>query len=320
MDKNMKFIEKELIESLIIKKNNTLTDGYIPNSGKAILPDKLINALYWKLEQEGTEFKMTMVELRSLLGLKHGKDDERIYKAIAILQLPIQIRNFTFNGEDISWLSAPFLQRALQRKENQNFIDIVLDDMMVEALKQKNGYTAMDIEVCNRFKTKYGLKIYEMYLRYYRLPNREGKEVGIVKKNIDNLNRMLGTSYKTQSEMKRGVDRGIKEIEKITNEVISCFYHKAEKKFIFGWHQKEKYPKLRIPYARIDEFIEWYLIHHKELKINSILKYKSGLKKKILNDTFDDFDTFYRGMIQWKYTLNPDDFFDIRSGKYRDFQ
>jgi len=80
---------------------------------------------------------MTMVELRSLLGLKHGKDDERIYKAIAILQAPIQIRDFSFKGEDISWLSAPFLQRALKRKENQNFIDIILDEMMVEALKQK---------------------------------------------------------------------------------------------------------------------------------------------------------------------------------------
>jgi hypothetical protein len=88
--------------------------------------------------------------------------------------------------------------------------------------------------------------------------------------------------------MKRGIDRGIKEIEKITGELISCFFHKAEKKFIFGWHQKEKYPKLRIPYKRIDEFIDWYLTHNKELKVNSILKYKSGLKKKILEDEFND--------------------------------
>jgi hypothetical protein len=315
----MQITEKELIESLIIKKNNTLTDGYIPNSGKAILPDKLINALYWKLEQEGTAFKMTMVELRSLLGLKHGKDDERIYKAIAILQTPIQIRDFTFKGEDISWLSAPFLQRALKRKENQNFIDIILDEMMVEALKQKNGYTAMDIEICNQFKTKYGLKIYEMYLRYYRLPNREGKEVGAIKKTIEYLNQIFGTTYKNQSEMKRGIDRGINEIEKITGELISCFYHKAEKKFIFGWHQKEKYPKLRIPYKRIDEFIDWYLTHNKELKVNSILKYKSGLKKKILEDEFNDLDSFYRGMLQWKYNLNHSDFFDVRTGRYRDF-
>jgi hypothetical protein len=315
----MEDIKKKIIESLTIKKNNTLTDGYIPKSGKAILPDKLINALYWKLEQEGTSFQMTMVELRSLLGLKHGKDDERIYKAIAILQAPIQIRDFTFQGEDIAWLSAPFLHRALKWKAEQKFINITLDEMMIEALKQKNGYTAIDIEICNAFKTKYGLKIYEMYLRYYRLPNREGNEVGVIKKNIDNLNKLFGTNYKTPSEMKRGIDRGLNEIKKITGEFINCFYHKIERKFIFSWHQKEKYPKLRIPYSRIDELIEWYLEHNKELRINSPLKYKNGLKKKIIEDEFNDLDKFYRGMLQWKYNLNPSDYFDKVSGKYRDF-
>jgi len=79
------------------------------------------------------------------------------------------------------------------------------------------GYTPLDLEICNKFKTKYGLKIYEMYKRYYSLPNREGKGVGKIAKSIDELNQMLGTDYKTPSEMKRGLNRGIKEIEKITN-------------------------------------------------------------------------------------------------------
>ncbi len=49
------------------------------------------------------------------------------------------------------------------------------------------------------------------------------------------------------------------------------------------------------------------------------IKYKSGLKKKILEDKFDDLDTLYRGMLKWKYDLNPSDFFDVESGKYQDF-
>jgi len=37
-----------------IKKHNTLTDGYIPVTlNNAVLPDKLINALYWKFEENG---------------------------------------------------------------------------------------------------------------------------------------------------------------------------------------------------------------------------------------------------------------------------
>ena len=306
--------------SLKIKKNNTLTDGYLPiSAGKAILPDKLINALYWKFEKEGTSFKISMNELRELLGLKHGKDDERIYKAILILQTPMQVRDFSFKGEDIAWLSAPFLNRALKRKEGQNFIDITLDDMMIEALKQKIGYTAIDINICNKFKTKYGLKIYEMFLRYYRLPNREGKEVGTIRKDFESLNNKFCTNHKHPSKMMEGINRGILEIEKITDEMLNCFYHKAEKKFVFSWHQKAKYQKLRIPFNRIDEFLDYYLEHQKDLKINSMLKYKSGLKQKIIEDKFNDLDKFYRGMLQWKYNLDPSDYFDKKSGKYQDF-
>ena len=306
-----------------IKKHNSLTDGYIPITlNNAVLPDKLINALYWKFEESGAKeeaFDISMAELRSLLGLKSTKEDKRIYEAIKILQTPMQIRDFTFKGKEVVWMSSSFLSRVIRWKENQNYLSLQVDEMTIEALKQKGGYTPIELEICNKFRTKYGLKIYEMYLRYYSLPNKEGKGVGKISKTKEHLNLTFGTTYKAPSDMKRGIDRGIKEIEKITGELISCFYHKAEKKFIFGWHQKEKYPKLRIPYERIDELIEWYLEHHKELKINSIVKYKKGLKQKILDDEFASLDDTYKGMLHWKYSLNTKDYFDVKSGKYRNF-
>ena len=77
---------------------------------------------------------------------------------------------------------------------------------------------------------------------------------------------------------------------------------------------------MRIPFKRINELIEWYLKHQTNLKIKSILKYKAGLKNKIIEDKFDDLDTYYRGMLQIKYNLSPDDFFDKKSGRYKDFK
>jgi len=302
-----------------INKHNTLTDGYIPKTGKAVLPDKLLNSLYWKFEEKGDSFVLSMIEIRDILGLKSIKDDYRIWDAIKILQEPLQIRDFTFKGKGVKRISAPFLSEVIEWKENKKYLNFKVNEIIIEALKQKAGYTPIELNICNQFKTKYGLKLYEMYLRYYSLPNREGKGVGKISKELVELNNIFGTIYKAPSDMKRGLDRGINEIEKITGELISCFYNKIEKKFIFGWHQKDKYPKLRIPYERIDEFIEWYLIHHKELKINSILKYRIGLKKKILEDEFNDLDTLYRGMLQWKYNLKPSDYFDDKSGKYRNF-
>ena len=208
-----------MVEDIIkkINKHNTLTDGYIPNTGKAILPDKLLNCLYWKFQDDGSNFVISMLEIRYMLGLKSIKDDYRIWDSIKILQKPLQIRDFTFNGKGIKRISAPFLSEVIEWKDNRKYLNFKVNEIILEALKQKAGYTPIEIDICNQFKTKYGLKLYEMYLRYYSLPNREGKGVGKISKDMDELNKIFGTTYKSPSDMKRGLNRGIKEIEKITN-------------------------------------------------------------------------------------------------------
>ena len=301
-----------------IKKHNALTDA---KTGQLSLrSDKLINALYLLYIRDGESFRVSVTELRDLLQLKSGKYGTDIESRLKeIRDNSVEFKNVKLPSGEYSYYVDSFIHHFGIERGSRNFYEIKISGNFIKAFTQKMGYTPLDLEVCNQFKTKYGLKLYEMYKRYYSLPNKEGAGVGKISKSLSALNEIFGTTYKTPSEMKRGIDRGINEIEKITGELISSFYHKAEKKFIFGWHQKEKYPKLRIPYPRIDEFIEWYLEHNKELKINSVLKYKSGLKKKILEDEFNDLDSFYKGMLKWKYDLNPNDFFDVRSGKYRNF-
>ena len=310
-------IKKEEIKPF--QKHNALTDGYIPNTGKAVLPDKLVNTLFWKFEQEGDNFTLSMSELRKLLGLKSTKDDTRIIEAIKLLQTPIVIRDFTFKGKGVEWTSAPFLSRATKWKDGQKYIQIKLDDMIIEGIKQKYGYTPLELNLCNSFKTKYGLKLYEMFVRYYHLPNREGAGVGTISKNIDELNKTFDSHYKQPSELLRGIKRGLKEIQRVTDEEVTCFYNKNERKFIFGWEQVSRYPSLRVPYGRIDELIEWYLEHNSErLQIKSIEKYRQSLKSKIIEDEFLDLDIWYRGLMQHKYRLNYKDFYN--NGKYKDFK
>lgn len=309
-------IKKEDIKPF--QKHNALTDGYIPNTGKAVLPDKLVNTLFWKFEQEGDNFTLSMAELRGLLGLKSTKDDTRIIEAIKLLQTPIVIRDFDYKGKGVEWTSAPFLSRATKWKDGQKYIQIKLDDMIIEGIKQKYGYTPLELNLCNRFKSKYGLKLYEMFVRYYHLPNREGKGIGTVNKSIDELNKTFDSHYKQPSELMRGIKRGLKEIAKVTDEEVTCFYNKHERKFIFGWEQISRYPDLRIPFKRIDELIAWYLEHNKDkLKIKSIEKYKQSLKNKIIEDQFQDLDQWYRGMLQHKHNLNYQGFYE--NGKYKDF-
>ncbi len=311
-------VHKKFKTQLKINKNNVLTDGYISHSRKAVLPDKLINVLYWKYQEYGEIFTVTLVELRNLLGLKSIKDDQRIYAAITLLQAPLQVKDFSFKGKNVEWLSAPFLSRAVRWTDSKKMLEIQIDSMMIEALQQKCGYTPLDINICNQFKTKYGLKLYEMIMRYYQLPNKMGKGVGTISKSIDQLNNMFGSSFKTKSELKRGMDRGLCEIQKITNEPVSCFFDSQEDKFIFGWNKKSRYPKLRIPSTRIDELTDWYLSKNPNLKIKSIPRYRQSLRSTIIDDEFNELDAYYKGMMQQKYNLNPRKY--IIDGRYIDFK
>ena len=310
----------EKIKLPAIKKHNSLTDGYIPKSAKQVLPDKLLNALYYKYEREGNRFVMSLQELKQLLGLKSDGNVERIYEAIGILRHPVVVKDFTYKGKKARWASISFLKEAVRWVEKENYIEFEISDMMIDILKQKVGYTELSLEVCSQFKTKYGLKIYEMYRRYYKLKSNETGELGGVEKDLDELNKKFGTNYKSPSGMLRGIERGLKEIKKITGDDISCSYDKARKVFVFSWKKNESFPKLRIPLNRVDELIEWYLKHQDISQIKNMKKYREKLRKSILEDEFEGLDALYRGMLAYKYNiLDVEKYYDERTGKYRDF-
>lgn len=299
-----------------IKKHNALTDA--KTRKLSLKSDKLINALYSLYEEHGEKFEITMTELRDLLELKGSNYSNDIEARLKQLRdHSIKFRNVKISSGNYSYYIDSFIHGFGIDRETQNICTIKISESFIEAFKQKMGYTLIELEISNQFKSKYGLKLYEMYLRYYSLPNNEGKGVGKISKSINELNEMFGTSYGTPSEMKRGLDRGVKEIENITNESISCFYNKAQKKFIFGWHQEDKHPLLRIPYDKIEVLIDWYLHHNQDkLKIKSLERYREHLKKAILIDEFEELDKYYRGLLQWKFNVDWEDSYDRSTGVY----
>ena len=306
----------------VIKKHNALTDGFIPRKGKEILPDKLINALYSKYEQEGTEFEVTKTDLRRLLGLKSSKDDDRIWDALQVLATPIQIRDFTFEGKKIKRTAVAFLNEPTEY-EGTNTIELRISEKMIEALKQKVGYTPIELELSNSFRTKYALKLYELYKRYYSLPNNKGADIGTIAKSMDELNKMFGTKFKHASKMLEGINRGLKEIEKKAGVFINCHYDKNIKAFVFGWQQEVKHPNLRIPFSRIDEFIEYY-IAGKKPKMKDPEKYRKHLRKLIIADEFSELDSYWAGMLFYKYGVPKEDitkkeYFNKKTRKWKNF-
>ncbi len=316
-------MNKSLLSNIIVKKHNALTDGYIPKKGREILPDKLINALVWKYEQEGNNFAVSKTDLREMLGLKSSKDDERIWSALATLATPIQVRDFTFQGREVKRAAVSFLINPKEYKDAEGTIELTVSEEMIEVLKQKVGYTPIELEASNSFRTKYALKLYELYKRYYSLPNKKGEGVGTIAKTLNELNNIFGTNFKHVSDMMKGINRGLKEIEKNTFVLMTCFYDKRQKAFVFGWKQHDQYPNLRIPFSRIDEFIEWYISKNSPV-IKNEAKYKASLRDKVINDEFGDLDTIWRGMLQWKYGLTHEqirsiEYYNRKTNKFKNF-
>ena len=231
---------------ILIKKNNTLTDGNIPD--RLVLSNKLVNALYSQYELYGEKFSIKMPDLLRLLGLNptSGSNKVKLKQAIKTLQQPIELRDFEYKGNGIEWLSAPFLNRAIITKAKTNEITFMLDDMLIQALKQKKHYTEIDLTVSNKFKTKYGIVIWEMYLRYKNQP-RAGvpKEITYQTFSIEELNKKFGSNYKTKSEIKRCIDRGLKEIKKITDKDIAVKWQNDLKEFGFFWKKEIPKPKFK---------------------------------------------------------------------------
>jgi len=299
---------KELIPAKIIKKHNSLTDGSIPKTPRQVLPDRLLNALYYKYEQEGEVFTISLKELKSLLGLPKEKDDERIYNAISTLQAPIRIRNFHYQGKEVEWFSAPFLCRAIKWKSRRNEIEFHIDPMIIEAIKQKAGYTPLDLAICNQFKTKYGLKLYEMYRRYINLPNHRSDvssaDTGVVYKTLEELNFMFGTKYRSPSKLlamketktKPPINRGLEEIERVTGERISCFYDKENRIFIFSWQKDREFrypnPLCIIPAKSIEPFAVWYTEHFAD-KVQDKQGYFYKIVEKIRNNSLANIEKYY---------------------------
>jgi hypothetical protein len=246
---------------ILIKKNNALTDGNIPN--RIVMSNKLINVLYHKYEIVGEVFKLSINDLSNMLGItsNSGKSKQMIIDSIKALQQPIELRNFIdAQGMGVKWMSAPFLAKAKFYTNYKTEIEFKIDEEVILALKQKKHYTEIDISITNQFKTKYGIVIYEMYLRYKNATRAKVPlDITYQTFTIEDLNKKFGSNYKTKSEIKRCIDRGLKEIKKITDKDIAIKWQDDIKKFGFFW--RKEVPKIKYKTDK-REFIKYIRKNH----------------------------------------------------------
>lgn len=320
--KSLEKAKKQHFEML--RKNNAITDA--KNGELSLGAMKSLDVILQVYhENQDRKIHMELSYLRKKLGLEKNNDYvDRIKSYLLELKLPFELRDFNDvkSGKKVSWALTSFLNEVKSYKESQHLVEINISESFIEYMVDRAGYTNIDLSLSKKFKTKYGYKIYEMYLRYYSMPNRIDKHLGTITKNLDELNDKFGTKHKHASKMLEGMNRGIHEILSLTGEEIYCTYDRVHKNFTFSWAKdlKKIETKCRIPNSRVDEFVEWIVSHSKQ-KINNMKYYKIKVKKLILEDEYEDLESLYRGMMIHKYGYSSVevDGYKSESGKYKDF-
>ena len=255
-----------MIINQIINKNNILTDSKLPDS--AVLTQKLVNVLYSNYETQGAEFTIHIKDLCKQLDISNQtRNHLRIKDSLRILKQPIELRNFNDKkGRKLKWYLGSFLDKAKLFEDSMDYVTIRLDEDLIEGMKQHQQYTKIDIETSNKFKTKYGIVIWEIYLRY-KNAKRDGvpTEVTYQDFSLDELNGKFGTDYKYISQMERSIKRGLQEIQKITDKDIAVNWIDTDKKFRFMWEREKETERFMtdelafIKYIRTQYFNEFLL-------------------------------------------------------------
>jgi hypothetical protein len=235
------------MEKNILKKHNAICDAITDYS---LTAEKLLNAVYHTFEGLNEElkekpFEVAIADLKSLIGIRSDGNNDLVFDALKELQIPQSFRNFEYKGREIKYFSGPLLTDLTIWKDNQNFASLTINPKVIEALKIRAGYTPLELQIVEKFRTKTGYKLYQMWRRYYSLPNHEAPlplpeeaepvEKGVIKKGMDELNAYLGMKYEHASQLARTIQRGLDEIEKISNEKILLTVDKRAKEFKFVW-------------------------------------------------------------------------------------
>lgn len=318
MDSKGKALEKAKKRHFeILRKNNAVTD--CKNGELSLNAMRCLDViLHVYQSSQKTKNHIDIVYLRKKLGFQNNNDYvERIKHCLMELKLPFEVRDFNDKfGKKVEWGITSFLNDINLYKDTQHKVEINISENFLSYMVEKAGYTSINLEEIILFKTKYGYKLYEMYLRYYR--------IGIIQKTMTELNEKFGTKFDENqpSRMLDGINRGLKEIKKVMNIDIHCTFDKFEKKFTFIWEVEQISLENRciIPKQRIDELADW-VIEHSKTKIENQVSYRKKIKKLIKDNLLEDLESSYRGMLTYKYLMSKEviDKLKQNSGVYKNF-
>jgi len=225
-------------KQITLHKSNEMVRGA---DGLSVYGKRLVNAIYYLIQNNANQGKTELLQqmeyiplefpyLRKMLGLEKVESYiKEIEKAFTELHKPIQLNNFR-NPRDnrlYNWYSISIISEASYKIDNNKKTAYVALAPLVKWLmihthdkELKGNFTRLElIPVINKLRTKYSMKLYEYLASFGAF-----RYLDITQKH---LMRLFGIdenskTYKNYSDLKRLLERQLKEIKEKTNlmEVI----------------------------------------------------------------------------------------------------
>jgi hypothetical protein len=206
---------------ILINKNNALTDGSVP--GRSVITNKVLNAVYHQYQHQGKNIVVKLSNFLNTLNMAYsGTNFSHIEKALDILKnFDVEIRNFEYQGHRIILGKTKLITYwGVEVINKTNCLKIEFSDRAIEYMKHTDKYTEIDLVLANKFKSKYGIVLFELYKRYENWKNYKGKTKTKVELTLEQMNSKFGTDHKYNSKLVYAMKSGIKEFELITNKKI----------------------------------------------------------------------------------------------------
>ena len=101
---------------------------------------KLANSIYFTSVQEGESYLyISLKQLCNILDNCTAKDwfaKARLTELLEELSEPVAVEDFTYNRKHIPWQAIAFLTYAFCTEDDQEYVDIELNEMFIEVMKQ----------------------------------------------------------------------------------------------------------------------------------------------------------------------------------------
>lgn len=276
-------------------KDLTLTKTYLNKHVAAIhcsnnislLQRKIYNALLYNAYQDLLKEDFHYISLSELSKLisYNSKDTAKLKLAFKKLQSTTVEWNIIENGgdQDDVWCSSTLLASSVIDKK-RGYCRYEYSKTLASLLFQPDVYARIDLRIQNRFRSSYGLALYENCIRYYKV-----RTTGWIK--LATFKKLMGineSKYPKFSDLNRRViSSAIDEINEISDITVDLKLKRVSQQVIslkFDVSKKKKAKPLGIIRGNKDPECEKN--QERQVKLHSILQNKFHASGKEIDNLF----------------------------------